>query len=192
MSWELIVTWIQIKQWRLREEYQFKVSLEVELTGFKLETKDEKDSDLKACSSISGLNVWVNGGAIVEKGYNIFWGRFYNSVFHLSISKYVLTIYAVVPNMCFAKNCDRMRCYPTCILFRYMITAETQVTWVREKNFLLIISSSTDKLTLQCISPTCIPTGSKKRADGIFLCEWQITFHRQRMENDGFAVYIQD
>lgn len=165
------------------------------MTGLdKLETEDEKDSDLKACSSIFVLNVWVNGGAIAEKGYNIFGERFYNSVFYLSISRSVLTIYAVVPNMCFAKNCDRVRCYPTCIVifFRYMTTAETQVTWVREKNFLLIISSSTDRLTLQRISPTCIPTGSKKRADGIFLCEWKITFHRQGMENDGFAVYIQD
>lgn len=142
---------------------------------------------------------WMSGWMVVpvaEKEYNIFGGRFYNSVFYLSISRSVLTIYAVVPNMCFAKNCDQMSCYPTCIVIflRYMTTTETQVTRIRENNFLLIItiSSSIDRLTLQCISPTNIPTGSKKRADGIFLCEWQITFHRQETEKDGFAVYIQD
>lgn len=105
---------------------------------------------------------------IAEKEYNIFGGRFYNSVFYLSISRSVLTIYAIVPNMCFDKNCDKMGCYPTYIVlfFRYMTTTEIQVTWVRENNFLLIItiSNSIDRLTLQCIPPTCILTGTK-RAD---------------------------
>lgn len=60
----MIVIWIQMEPWRWREEGQFKVSLEVKLTELEnLETEDKKHSNLKAYSSISGLNGWVNGSA---------------------------------------------------------------------------------------------------------------------------------
>lgn len=51
----------QIWQWKRKEESQLKTNLEVALTGLdKLEAGEERE--VKSCSSVSGLNGWVNGG----------------------------------------------------------------------------------------------------------------------------------
>lgn len=74
----------------------------VRLSGLdKPEAEDKKDSDLKACSSVSGLNGWV---PIAETGCNVFEGKFYNSIIDLSISRSVLATYAVVSSTCFVRS----------------------------------------------------------------------------------------
>lgn len=76
----------------------------VRLAGLdQLEAGDKKDSDLKARSSISGLNGWV---PIAETGCNVFEGESYNSAFHLSISRFVLATRSAVPSTCFVRSCE--------------------------------------------------------------------------------------
>lgn len=75
---------------------------------------------------------------------------------------------------------------PSCrvMFFIYVNIAEAQSPWVREKNSLLSFTTSSTRQRF----PRTQTHRLEKRADEIFLCEWQIITYRHRRKNDGFSA----
>lgn len=177
MPWKLTVAWIQVWQWRWREQSQFKISLEVKLTGLNdMKVEDERERGGRRSMLALQCLAWMAGWTvtpIAERRCKYIWGEILDFSFWLVHFKIVLTFYAVVPGMCFVKNCVGMRCYPTTcigIFFMYLWPRQTHRYLGQGKEFFIDIHNQLNSQSNTArLCPTCRPIGNKKKADNLFM-----------------------